>query len=78
MAIGDIAGNTLGVAFDLGSVSGSTTVSNFVSSTDTVDFFRISLNTASDFDISLNGLSANAEVALIQDRNLNGVIDANE
>ncbi|HCF27736.1 MAG TPA: peptidase S8 [Cyanobacteria bacterium UBA11049] len=78
MAIVDTAGNTLGVAFDLGSLSASTTVSDFVGSTDTVDFFRISLNTASDFDLSLNGLSANAEVALIQDRNFNGVIDANE
>ena len=78
MAIVDTAGNTLGVAFDLGSLGASTTVSNFVGSTDTVDFFRFSVNSASDFDISLNGLSANAEVALIQDRNLNGVIDADE
>ncbi|HEY9782361.1 MAG TPA: S8 family serine peptidase [Leptolyngbyaceae cyanobacterium] len=78
MAIVDTAGNTLGVAFDLGSLGASTTVSNFVGSTDTVDFFRFSVNSASDFDISLNGLSANAEVALIQDRNLNAVIDADE
>jgi len=68
VAIVDTAGNTLGVAFDLGSLGASTTVSNFVGSTDTVDFFRFSVNSASDFDISLNGLSANAEVALIQDR----------
>lgn len=78
MAIVDTAGNTLGVAFDLGSLSGSRTVSDFVGSTDTVDFFRFSLNTASDFDISLNGLSANAEVAIATDRNLNGIIDADE
>lgn len=74
----DAAGNTLGVAFDLGSLSGNRTVSDFVGSSDTVDFFRFSLNSASDFDLSLTGLSANAEVAIAQDRNLNGIIDADE
>ncbi len=78
MAIVDLAGNTLGVAFDLGSLSGRRSVSDFVSSTDTVDFFRFNLNTDLDLDLSLYSQSADADVAIAQDRNLNGIIDAGE
>lgn len=78
MAIVDPAGNTLAAALDLGSLSGRQTKSDFVSNIDTVDFYRFSLNTARDFDLSLYSLSADADVAIAQDHNLNGVIDAGE
>lgn len=77
MAIVDLAGNTLGVAFDLGSVSGRRTVTDFVSSTNPVDFFRFRLNTDLDLDFSLYS-HADADLAIAQDGNLNGVIDAGE
>lgn len=78
MALVDPAGNTLAAALDLGSLSGRQTKSDFVSNTDTVDFYRFSLNTTRDFDLSLYSLSADADVAIAQDSNLNGVIDAGE
>lgn len=56
----------------------STTFRDFVSSTDTNDFYRFSLNTTSDFNLLLYGLNADADVALIQDLNNNGVFEDNE
>lgn len=78
MALVDPAGNTLAAALDVGSLSGRQTKSDFISNTDTVDFYRFSLNTTRDFDLSLYSLSADADVAIAQDSNLNGVIDAGE
>ena len=78
MAIVDPAGNTLAAALDLGSLSGRQIKSDFVSNIDTVDFYRFSLNTTRDFDLSLYSLSADADVAIASDHNLNGVIDAGE
>lgn len=78
MALVDPAGNTLAAALDVGSLSGRQTKSDFISNTDTVDFYRFSLNTIRDFDLSLYSLSADADVAIAQDRNLNGIIDTGE
>jgi hypothetical protein len=53
----DNAGNTFATARNLGALSTTQTVSDFVGSADTNDFYRFSLATASNFSLTLNGLS---------------------
>lgn len=61
-----------------GSLNGSRTRFDFVGSSDTSDVYAFSLDAESSFSLSLNGLTANADVRLIQDRNGNGIVDAGE
>ena len=67
----DLAGNNLGAARDLGSLSGTQTFTDFVGSSDTNDYYRFTLTSASSFSLLLNGLSADADVQLL---NSNGGI----
>ncbi len=71
-------GNTVGGASELGVLTGQQVIRDAVSRTDTQDFFRLQLSTTSDLTLDLTGLSTNADLYLIQDRNNNGLIDANE
>jgi hypothetical protein len=71
-------GNTLGTAYDVGTLSGTRTFTDFVGSTDTSDIYRFSLSGTSNFNLSLTGLSNDADVRLIQDINSNGIIDSND
>jgi FG-GAP-like repeat len=69
------AGNTLGTAspFDVGSSSPqSQTIGGL---NDRADVYKFSLGTAGQFTARLSGLSADADLRLIQDRNGNGQID---
>ena len=56
------ANNTLSKAYNIGTLSGSRTFSDFVGSTDSQDFYRFSLGTIKKFTLSLKGLSADADV----------------
>ncbi|UZQ55583.1 pre-peptidase C-terminal domain-containing protein [Trichothermofontia sichuanensis B231] len=74
----DFAGNTLGTARNIGTLSGTQTFSDFVGSTDTNDFYRFNVASRSNFSLTLNGMSADADVQLIRDTNNNGIVDSGE
>ncbi|MBD2018480.1 S8 family serine peptidase [Microcoleus sp. FACHB-53] len=58
-------GNTLGAAYDVGTLNGTRTLTDFVGSTDTNDYYRFSLASVSNFNVSLTGLNADADVQLL-------------
>jgi hypothetical protein len=64
-AIPDNAGNTLATARDITIGATPTTYSDFVDSTDSNDYYRFSLGTSSNFSLNLTGLSADADVSLL-------------
>lgn len=74
----DTAGNSLATARNLGSISETQTASEFVGDTDKDDFYRINLTTSSLLNVSLDGLSADADLFVIQDSNNNGVVEDSE
>jgi hypothetical protein len=74
----DTSGNTLNTARDFGSLTGSTTLNEFVGDVDAQDVYRLTLSSSSDLNISLQDLSADADLELIQDTNGNGVVDEDE
>ncbi|ABA21259.1 Peptidase [Trichormus variabilis ATCC 29413] len=57
--------NTLAQATNLGRILNSQTISDFVGTTDTNDFFTFNLGSRSSFNLTLNGLSADADVQLL-------------
>jgi subtilisin family serine protease len=63
--LADNAGNSLATARNIGTLSGTQSFSDWVGSTDTNDFYRFSLSQSSNFNLSLNGLSADADVQLL-------------
>ncbi|MFB2934685.1 S8 family serine peptidase [Aerosakkonemataceae cyanobacterium BLCC-F154] len=67
----------LNTARELG-ILGSTNISDFVGNNNPLDLYRFSLDKVSQLDIALNGLSADADLLLIQDQNGNNLIDDNE
>ncbi|MBF2029872.1 MAG: PPC domain-containing protein [Oscillatoriales cyanobacterium C42_A2020_001] len=72
------AGNTLSTASNLGTLTGRRVVNGSVSSTDLIDIYRFNTDAVSDVKLTLSGLSADADLYLIQDKNNNGLIDAGE
>ncbi|OKH38321.1 hypothetical protein NIES2119_09800 [[Phormidium ambiguum] IAM M-71] len=74
----DTAGNTLNEARDLGTLSGSQTLNEFVGNVDTQDIYRFALSSSSNLNVSLQDLSADADLQLIQDTNGNGIVEENE
>lgn len=74
----DTSGNTLNTARDFGSLTGSTTLNEFVGDVDAQDVYRLTLSSSSDLNISLQDLSADADLELIQDTNGNGVVEEDE
>lgn len=72
------AGNTLSTASNLGTLTGRRVVNGSVSSTDLLDIYRFNTDAVSDVKLTLSGLSADADLYLIQDKNNNGLIDAGE
>lgn len=61
----DLAGNSLSEARNLGTLTGTQTVQDFVGSVDTNDYYRLTLNNSSNLSLTLNGMSANADVQLL-------------
>lgn len=78
----DRYGDTPGTAGNLGSISGTTTLTGWVGSSDTTDFYKINVFPQGLEGVSLNvvlkGLSSNADLRVIQDRNGNGLVDDGE
>jgi hypothetical protein len=70
----DNAGNTLSTARNTGTLSGTKTFSDAVSSVDTNDYYRFTVANASTFNLALNGLSADANVELLD---VNGAVVQN-
>lgn len=63
----DTAGNTLNTARDLGILSGSQTLNEFVGDVDTQDIYRFTLSNSSNLSINLQELSADADLQRIRD-----------
>jgi Calpain family cysteine protease/Bacterial pre-peptidase C-terminal domain len=61
----DLAGNSLSEARNLGTLTGTQTVQDFVGSVDTNDYYRLTLDNSSNLSLTLNGMSANADVQLL-------------
>src|SRR5579883_762845 len=74
----DVADNTLATARNLGVVNGSLTVRDFVGNSDPSDFYRFQIAASSNLSLRLTGLSADADLYLIQDANHNGIVDRGE
>jgi hypothetical protein len=67
----DYAGNTLSTARNITLGASTTTFQDWVGGTDTNDYYQFTLSDTSDFGLNLNGLSANADVQLLD---ANGVL----
>ncbi|MBW4581270.1 MAG: S8 family serine peptidase [Tildeniella nuda ZEHNDER 1965/U140] len=74
----DAAGDTLSTALNLGVISGSGTVRDFVGSSDPNDFYRFQITASSNLSLRLIGLAADADLYFIQDANSNGMVDRGE
>ncbi|MBE9145602.1 Calx-beta domain-containing protein, partial [Planktothrix mougeotii] len=57
--------NTLSTAFDVGTLSGTRSFSGWVGSTDTNDYYRFYVGSSNNLSLNLNGLSADADVQLL-------------
>jgi serine protease len=57
-------GSGFGQAFNLGTLNGTRSLSNFVGNTDPNDYYRLDLSAPSNLNIVLNGLSADATLQL--------------
>ncbi|MFN6515030.1 MAG: hypothetical protein RMY29_011070 [Nostoc sp. CreGUA01] len=71
-------GNTLDSVLNIGVLSRKRTANNFVGSADLNDYYRFTLAETSNFSLLLKGLSSNAYVELIIDRNGNGQYESDE
>lgn len=67
----DYAGNTLSTARNLGTLSNSQTLTDFVGSTDTNDYYKFNWNTAGNISLFVNGLAAGTSLQL---RDSNGTV----
>ncbi|NEO58748.1 MAG: S8 family serine peptidase [Okeania sp. SIO3B5] len=64
--------DTLINARDIGVLNTNQIWNDFVGDFDSVDYYRFHLNTTSDFNLFLSGLSADADVDLLEDKNNDG------
>lgn len=64
--------------FNIGTLGNNHTFNNFVGDNDFRDVYAFSLNATQNVNLALTGLSADADVRIIQDRNGNGRIDLGE
>jgi len=72
-------GNSLLTARNVvGVQNGSIRLTEFVGTGDPNDFYRFEIDTKSNFSLRLDGLTRDADVKLIQDRNSNGVVNFGE
>src|SRR5207247_10795923 len=74
----DYAGNSLGLARNIGTLSAATTLKEWVGSDDTDDFYKFTLASTKPFTANLTGLAADENLQLVQDKNANGIIDSGE
>ncbi|ELR97421.1 PPC domain-containing protein [Gloeocapsa sp. PCC 73106] len=57
--------NSISVARNIGTLSGTRSFSDFVGTTDTNDYYRFSLDSTRNFNLSLNGMTADGDVQLL-------------
>ncbi len=74
----ETAGNGLSTAKDLGLLNGWQSQQDMVTDSDRDDVYRFSLDAPRDVTVLLDGLTANADLRLIQDINNNGQVEPNE
>jgi serine protease len=74
----DTAGSILGSARNLGSVSASQTITEFIGGTDPIDIYRFQLTNSSNIQIKLDNLLEDADLMLARDINSNGTIELGE
>ncbi|MFO5494090.1 MAG: PPC domain-containing protein, partial [Cuspidothrix sp.] len=72
VALADNAGNTLATARAVGTLTATQSFSDWVGSTDTNDYYSFNVGTQSNLSLSLTGLSANADVQLLN--SLGGIV----
>lgn len=65
--------DTLIDARDIGVLNTNQIWNDFVGDFDSVDYYRFHLNTTSDFNLFLSGLTADADVDLLEDKNNDGL-----
>ena len=72
--------NVIGVDVNLGNLNGHVTKHGSLDSSNTVDtyLFNLNPNFSEGVNIKLSGLSANADIRLIQDSNNDGIVQDNE
>lgn len=71
--------NTLATARNVvGVENGRVNLSDFLGVGDSEDYYRFTVNSNSDLSLRLDGLSANAGIDLIQDKNSDGLVDYDE
>lgn len=71
-------GNAPGNALDLGVLTGTRRFNEFVGSSDTHDYYKFEVTTPIEFQVFMDGLSANADIRLYQDVNLDNQVSSNE
>jgi len=73
----DLAGGTLGTAFNAGILTGGTGQYQDTVGTgsDVDDYYKFELTSGSDVTVVLSGLTADATLSLVQDQDSNGVIN---
>ncbi|WP_392535780.1 calcium-binding protein [Nostoc sp. C117] len=72
-------GNTLGSAYNIGTLTGTQTIKEFVGSVDPVDYYKFSLTSTNDVTFQLSGVTQNyLDVAIYYDKNNNGLIETGE
>lgn len=71
-------GNSLGAAYNLGTLSSNRIVQDFVGDLDKADYYKFTLDKGANFNATLSGLSDSVDITLIRDANSNGLIDGNE
>jgi serine protease len=75
----DFAGSTLDSARNLGVLNSNPQIlQDFVGNGDRGDLYRFQLTGGSNLEVRLSGLTADADIRVIQDQNRNGVIEAGE
>ncbi|MGF2038027.1 MAG: calcium-binding protein, partial [Nostoc sp. CmiVER01] len=72
-------GNTFSTAYNIGTLTGSQTFTEFVGNVDPIDYYKFSLTSTNDITLLLNGVTQNYLYAKIYyDKNNNGLIDTRE
>ncbi|QZZ22803.1 pre-peptidase C-terminal domain-containing protein [Leptothermofonsia sichuanensis E412] len=74
----DFAGNMLSTAVELGTLYARQSFQDFIGGTDQEDYYRFSIDEPGNLTLRLEGLTADANLQLVQDRNNNGFIEDNE
>jgi Calx-beta domain/RTX calcium-binding nonapeptide repeat (4 copies) len=72
-------GSTFGTAYNIGNLAGIQQFKEFVGTVDPLDYYKFSLTNTNTIKFALTGITQNyLNLAVYQDRNSNGVLDANE